>query len=259
MAQVTELFSGRTETIAEKSSVEIHYVVTQATGESDVRSAVLSGTPLYYYGLPRKSVELSERVNQDTWKVAVRYESPDNETPPDTPEPVTSFDSTGGAQHITQSIATVGRYGEKASDQLGGAIGYDGETVNGVDITVPVWNWSETHYLHFINSSAYYNLTGKVNADGFRGFQPGEVLFLGASGTRRGDGLWEITFKFAASPNKTALTVGEITDIEKKGWEYLWVQYGDDVDDTVKVRIKKPIAVYVEQVYDAGNLGGLGI
>lgn len=259
MAFVTELFHGRSETIAEKSSVEVHYVVTEAASESDVRSAALSGTPLDYYGLPRKSVELSERINETTWKVSVRYEKADSEPPPETPEPVTSFDSTGGTQHITQSLATVGRHGPSASDQLGGAIGYDGENVNGVDIAVPVWNWSETHYLQVINSAAYYGLTGKVNADVFRGFQPGEVLFLGASGSKRGDGLWEITFKFAASPNKTALTVGEITDIAKKGWEYLWVQYGDDVDDTAKLRIKKPIAVYVEKVYEEGNLGSMGI
>jgi hypothetical protein len=259
MPTITELFAGRTETIAEKSSVEIHYVVTEAASESDVRAAALSGTPLFYYGLPRKSVELSERINETTWKVAVRYEKADSEPPPETPEPVTSFDSTGGTQHITQSIATVGRYGEKASDQLGGAIGYDGENVNGVDITIPVWNWTETHYLPVINSAAYYSLTGKVNADVFRGFQPGEVLFLGASGTQRGDGLWEITFKFAASPNRDNIAVGSITGIAKKGWEYLWVQYGDDVDDTVKTRIKKPIAVYVERVYDEGNLASLGI
>jgi len=261
MATVTELFHGRTETVAERSSAEIPYVVTQATDEDDVKASVLAATPILYAAMPRSAVEITERVNHDTWKVTVRYQTPsgDGGDPPVPPPSVTSFDSTGGTQHITQSIATVNRYGDKASDQLGGAIGYDGENVNGVDITVPVWNWSETHYMLSADSAAYYGLTGKVNADGFRGFQPGEVLFLGASGTKRGDGLWEINFKFAASPNKTGLSVGDITDIEKKGWEYLWVQYGDDVDDTVKVRIKKPIAAYVEQVYDEGNFSNLGI
>jgi hypothetical protein len=257
-AIVEELFHGRTETLSAKPSAEIPYLVRQAADEDEVKAAALASTPLLYAGLPRKSIELSERINQDTWKVIVRYEPPESSGGTQ-PEAVTSFDTGGGTQHITQSIETKGRYGPSASEQLGGAIGYDGENVAGVDITVPVWNWQETHYLAFANSPAYYNLTGKVNSDGFRGFAAGEVLFLGASGTKRGDGLWEITFKFAASPNKTDIAVGAITGIAKKGWEYMWVQYGEDVDTTVKVRIKKPIAVYIEKVYEEGNFGALGI
>ncbi len=48
-------------------------------------------------------------------------------------------------------------------------------------------------------------LTACVNSDGFKGSRPGEVLFLGASGTQRGQEDWEITFTFAASPNATGL------------------------------------------------------
>ncbi len=53
--------------------------------------------------------------------------------------------------------------------------------------------------------STLFFLTACVNSDGFKGFAPGEVLFLGASGTQRGQEDWEITFKFAASPNATGL------------------------------------------------------
>ncbi|MBC7077795.1 MAG: hypothetical protein H5T92_05745 [Synergistales bacterium] len=85
------------------------------------------------------------------------------------------------------------------------------------------------------------------------------MLFLGASGSKRGEEDWEITFRFAASPNATGLTVGEITGIAKKGWEYLWVRYADDVDDDAKVLVKRPIAVYVEQVYQYGDFSQLEI
>ena len=57
-----------------------------------------------------------------------------------------------------------------------------------------------------------------------------ECLFLGAAGSKRGAddpsslklrrAGWEITYRFAASPNRTGITVGEITGIAKKGWEY---------------------------------------
>ncbi|MFN9131136.1 MAG: hypothetical protein ACK5XO_00450, partial [Phycisphaerales bacterium] len=109
---------------------------------------------------------------------------------------------------------------------------------------------------------AIFNCTGKTNAGGFKGFAPGEVLFLGATGSKRGDGPdddWEITFRFAASPNETGLSVGTITGINKKGWEYLWVRYADAEDTGSGAIIKKPIAAYVERVYDDANFGALGI
>ena len=58
---------------------------------------------------------------------------------------------------------------------------------------------------------------------------------------------------------KTGLTVGDITGIDKKGWEYMWVRYADAEDTTAKAIVKKPVAVYVEKVYDAGNFADLGI
>jgi len=110
--------------------------------------------------------------------------------------------------------------------------------VDGVDITVPVYQFSETHYFSDAQVNASYNgaifsCTGKTNAGGFKGFAPGEVLFLGASGSKRGDSPdddWEITFQFAASPNETGLSLGSITGINKDGWEYLWVRYADAED-----------------------------
>ncbi len=56
-----------------------------------------------------------------------------------------------------------------------------------------------------------------VNNASWKGFAAGECLFLGASGSKRGSDDWEITFRFAATPNKTGLTVGDIVDINKKG------------------------------------------
>ncbi|RLS54091.1 MAG: hypothetical protein DWH91_12750, partial [Planctomycetota bacterium] len=60
-------------------------------------------------------------------------------------------------------------------------------------------------------------------------------------------------------PNATGLVIGEITGINKEGWEYLWVRYADAEDTTAKVLVKKPIAVYVEQVYPTNSFASLGI
>jgi hypothetical protein len=265
-ATLHELFAGRTETMGAKPKAEIAYVVLGAADEAEVRTIAQVQIPSAYLGIPRSSITLDERLNATTWKVRAAFEVSDS-TPTETPQPVFSFDTGGGTQHITQSLQTVGRYGPQASAALGGAIGFDGQNVAGVDITVPVYQFSEAHVFSpvFVTPAypiALMGLTGSVNNGPFRGFAPGEVLFLGASGSRRGQGIddpWEIAFKFAASPNRTGLTVGTITGIQKRGWDYLWVQYGEDVDAAAKTLIKKPTAVYVEQVYPFGNFAALGI
>ena len=105
-------------------------------------------------------------------------------------------------------------------------------------------------------------LTGTVNNGKFKGYAPGEVLFLGASGSRRGkhsDDDWEITFRFAVSPNRENLKIGDLTIKEKLGWDYLWVRYADEVSSDQKSLVKKPESAYVERVYQAADFGGLGI
>jgi len=257
---VEELFEGRTEVV--DSSAEVPYVVRGAADEDEVKGAVESNTPTSYGDLERFEIEIAERVNEDTWKVSVRYAEPDV-TDENEAEPAWSFDTGGGSQHITQAIKTIKRYGPGAAD-MGGAIGFDGENVQGVDITVPVFTFSETHYLpDSVVTLAYkaklFYATGKVNKTMFRGFAAGEVLFLGASGSKRGSEDWEITFKFAVQPNQTDFDIGDINNVDKKGWEYLWVRYAPEVDSEKKVLIKKPVAVYVEQVYKTLNFSTLGV
>ena len=177
-----------------------------------------------------------------------------------------SFDTGGGTQHVTQSIVNVGKYaatGFTAPDFMG-AIGVTDDRVEGTDITVPVFNFTETHYIEkALVTGAYklalFSLTGKVNGSGFKGFAKGEVLFLGASGSKRGLDDWEITFRFAASPNVAGLSLGSITGISKEGWQYLWVRFIDDEDPTAKALIKRPVSAYVEQVYSYGDFSNLGI
>jgi hypothetical protein len=65
-----------------------------------------------------------------------------------------------------------------------------------------------------------------------------------------------------ASPNADGttlptLTIGSITGIEKKGHEYLWVRYWDQVVDATL--LKRPTHVYVNQVYPEADFSLLGI
>lgn len=263
-------------------SAELLYLVQGTASEADAMAAVLAAAPATYdfgsgsVSLPRQPPEL-EPIHVDTsgsgdgmWEARVRYQDngQTSSPPPQEDENTFSFDTTGGTQKITQSLNTIASYAASGTaPNFQGAIGFDGEKVEGCEITVPVFKFSETHYKapSFVDQAyklKVMEVTGTVNGGAFRGFSVGEVLFLGAAGARRGRSagdLWEITFHFAASKNRTGLTVGPITGIAKKGWEYLWVLYEDGVDATAKGRVRTPKGAYVEQVYRAGDFSWLSI
>ena len=64
----------------------------------------------------------------------------------------------------------------------------------------------------------FRQLTGCLgpDCDGVIAFDEAHLM-KNAAGTKRGSGDWEIAYRFAASPNVTGLTVGDITGINKKG------------------------------------------
>ena len=253
--------SGQGEGTEELLSVERHFLVKGTDDELLAAQAVRQNAPTTHNDLERGEITL-EPIGPTQWEATVQYNPPDEEM--EEGDWSHSFDTGGGSQHITQSKETVDSYaptGETAPD-FKGAIGVTKDGVAGVDITVPVYRFSETHIIADEKvTNAYkgrlFNLTGKTNSDAWNGFAAGETLFLGSSGSKRGRGDWEITFNFAASPNKTGLSVGDITGIDKKGWEYLWVLYEEQVDDTAKALVKRPKAVYVEKVYEEDDFAKL--
>jgi hypothetical protein len=214
-----------------------------------------------------------EYLGDDAWQLEVTYVKEGAEDP-DEGDPLKrarSFDTGGGTQHITQAQSE-NRFGTNAPDQQK-AIGVDGDSVNGVDIVVPSLSWTETYDVpHQFITAAYIKklskLTGTVNNAAFRTFAAGEVLFLGSSGSQewdsdKGDGPWNLSFKFSQSPNagagKTlpALTIGTVANIVKDGHDYLWVRYEDAVaSDTL---LKRPKSVYVNQVYRREDFSQLGL
>ncbi|MEZ6057203.1 MAG: hypothetical protein R3C01_10915 [Planctomycetaceae bacterium] len=247
----------------DNSSVAISHVIRGTSDEFVAQAELDRLTPDDFGDLVKESVQITERLGEEAWQGEVRWSL---RVPPETGESTFTFDTGGGTQHITQSLGTVGRYAplDEVAPDFGGAIGVTPDGVEGVDIQVPVYQFSETHYLPPELVTAQYkgllfSLTGAVCSEPFRGFQPGEVLFLGASGSVRSQTDWELSYKFAASPNVEGLVVGEITGITKRGWDYLWVRYEPVEDKSSHTLVKRPQAVYVEQVYPYASFAGLGI
>lgn len=259
---VQELWDSREHQIGEDASIDLRFVVSGTDDDVAAHTELLNVAPVLYAGLVRQSSHL-ERLAETTWQASVRYGIYE---PPQTGDSSYNFETGGGTQHVTQSLGTVGAWAAPGlvPPNFHGAIGVGKDSIDGVDITVPVYNFGETHYLPAAAvtpgyKAALFRLTGTVNAFPFRGFDVGEVLFLGASGSKRGQDDWEIAYKFAASPNALGLSVGSITGINKRGWDYLWVRYADVEDSSAKMLVQRPIAAYVEQVYPYRDFSGLGI
>jgi hypothetical protein len=258
---IDEQFDSREATQSiDSPSIDLKYQVKGTEDDVAVRGVVEATIPAFYLSLPFQSYHIKP-LGGGVWEVTARYGKQEQK---DTGSSSFSFDTGGGTTHITQSLRTVSTYAPagKVAPDFKGAIGVATDSVEGTDITIPVYSFTETHYIPTaLVTGAYkvtlFALTGRVNQYAFKGFAPGEVLFLGASGSVRGTEDWEITFRFAASPNVTGLAVGDIANIAKSGWSYLWIRYADAEDQ--KVLVKQPIAAYVEQVYEAGDFAGLGI
>lgn len=246
-------------------SAELNFTIRGAASEAQAGDALANVAPTVFDGLFRKERQIetvfidAAQPDKNLFKGKVFYGANDTAN-----EFTESFDTTGGSQQITQSLLTVSRTPANAPN-FKGALNFDGQKVNGVEIVVPVYTFSEQHYKSRAAVSAAYrktlaNLTGKVNSSAFRGFDAGEVLFRGAAGQLavvEGVKQWQITYQFAASPNRANIPVGDLVVPSKLGWDYLWALYGEAVDQNAVVQT--PIAAYVERVYEFADFSALGI
>ena len=228
-------------------------------------------------------------LGDKAWQVTIAYEKMGADSTETTPiRRARSFDTTGGSTHVTTApvVGTLTKplvnNGERRWGSSGentnvprnyGAIGVDGERVNGVEIEVPGLTWEEVYDVpsSYITSAYIRKVaatTKSINDATFRGFASGEVFFHGCSGSQewdadRGDGPWNLRYRFTAAPNcgngKTlsSLAIGSITGVEKNGHDYLWVVYEKKEDSSSLVQVPK--FVYVNQVYNWGSFADLGI
>jgi len=211
-----------------------------------------------------------KRIAPYTWEFTATYSSPTWER--QTNDAQFSFTTGGGTQHITTSRETIGKFvvtgGTPIDFQNGIGVSGTGE-VEGVDIHVSSFDFKTTFYApqnllttNYVGSMK--NLTDcansdtvNLNIDGIQiTFQPGELLYLGAEGQKRkGFSDWELTLNWSGQKNVSNATIGPITGITKRGWDYLWVYYEVAKQDNHLPPL--PIQVNVERVYDYQALSPL--
>lgn len=290
---ISEAWPSRVSTAGPEPSIELIYII-HGTDDDNIAQQALeeASDPTYEIHaktvpgkLPISSIVLRrnrtvERIGEDIWKGTVFYGIQEDKQ--------FRFSTRGGQEHIVQSLETVGKYSLIGDDtdvpETNGMIGETDDNVEGVDIVVPMFQFSEVHHLepalvtHEYLSKLYY-LTGCVNSAPFQcasgTFAAGEVLFLGAegefisddSGQIKQDDRVTISFEFAARPNRKSgqgawgpIRIGGKT-IEKEGWQYLWVRHKtkDQKGENVAHTGLMPAYAYVERVQPPGDFGALAI
>lgn len=254
MATVHKDFESEIPT-GEQSEIPVRYWIkgigNYDGAEFEARAELIAQCdPVYDGRLPTKATVV--RRGPTTWEGTVIYSAQEWEY---------NFEISTQEVLVTQALQTVNRYprpGQTAPD-FKGCIGVTRDGIQGTQVPVPISSWSETHYFDFAAVDDTYkddleSLVGKCNNATFRRKQKGTVIFDGATGgIARGQRQWVLNFKFRHSPTVTGLTIGDISGITKRGWDYLWVHYIEFPDVTSQRLVRIPDSVHVERVIPEGD------
>jgi hypothetical protein len=258
----------------QSGSARVAYNILDASTPIIARQLVVTLAPLtVILGdelLVRQTIEIAPD-GPDIWKALVSYGPEQHPKSRERPQPGTwkfSFSTKGGRNRVTKSLETISRHWIAAKDDpapnLKGAIEYDGERVNGVEIYVPNLSFDITAYYdppdvttEFMRDLA--RATPRYNSDNWLGFDPGEVLFIGSTGD--GDiplvsgqrvAPIAVTHSFECSENVVNLDAqfdegSPQVSIDAKGFEYVWYRFKKDHNDTQP--LMTPRHAYVERLY----------
>lgn len=263
------------------SRFELKFLVTADEGdvvnENDVLDFLITGgVPITFGGLPREEVRVDERINAFSYLSTVTYQLTNEEESDLEPQAgqTESFDTTGGQVHLTFGLAVVSQGGE-FSPKMGAAINYDGEKVQGVDITSPAYRYTfRVKKLDSEVTDAYqetlFDLTGTVNSSPVKWFLQRDLLFRGAIGSKTRENAkdasgndiedeWEITYHFDGRKTETNFDVGDFTVALKAGWDYVTLVFEDVDDSATKTIVRKVKSFAVLRLFEEADFNQLGI
>lgn len=252
------------------TSVEVQYLVFEVDSEEAALSAVYEQVEKTNNGLPLYSLEIDSRKTENTFQVNVIYKDEEDsgagsDDDDDDEEATESFDCGGGTKHMLYSLGQRKAYGDK---DAGGAIGWNGKTgddcaIAGVDVPTAQLRETYTKQMRISRLNTGFkrkvaSLVGKVNAGSFKGWNSGEVMFLGMSYSTPAKKAKKVTvsFNFAIQPNESGVKVGG-KSVSKKGFEYVWaISRTVARNGTPKLEVE---GIYVDQVCDYASFSGLGL
>lgn len=270
-------------------SAEIKYLVLNHTNKRAAIEAVLNTAPATYGANANSSGNNGElrfkEVRFDGYdgeesanvKCTAVYSNDNNQYADDSSEgeATMSFDCGGGTKHVVHAIKQgkiVNSAISYAADDAGGGIGWNGKSgseaeFSGVDVPTADMREVYTKLIPISKLTASYKkslatLTGKVNNATFKGYEAGEVMFLGMSYTAPVKGQKKVmaTYNFRISPNETNVKIsGQTYSVSKKGWQYAWARskmVNNANSGTPQVEID---GVYISDVCESADFSVLGL
>jgi len=256
--------------------IEIHYFGQGTEDYFTILGRIALDTPTELSGVPRANIEFDpvEDIG-DLWDIVVTYQvgggGGSGGTPTDIGDERESFSTRGNKIRIFQAAEHIADYANTDVGQeppsFDGAINVTNEGVEGVEIDHPgfVFQIRQIVAIEQVTQAYRRNLlaaTHKVNSSPWRGFQPGELRFLGAEASQRDAESFELIFDFMALENESDIDLGDLAGITVDGHDYLWARYEAIVDESADPPLKrqKVVSAHVERVYkrvDFAQLLGL--
>ncbi len=255
-ASITEVFKSQESDVGIEQSTRTLYYTVIGSEVSDVVEALIQATiPAFYKSLQLQSYRFNHQGG-GTWEVEARYASKQ-------PKEV-------GKKSLDRAIFSKDPL--KSVDFKGAINVQPDNKVEGVDVGIPKFDFTVQRIiadpLPTLYAVALEALTYRVNTDtvvlNISGviytFLPGELLFKGATGSKRGTADWEINLQCSCSRNADNLQFATAVDdefitVDKLGWWYLWVRYEEAVSKSTLLPVPKQ--VHTEQVYYTAPLSVL--
>ena len=262
------------------STATVTYIVEGTEDDITACTSAYEFAPDEFSEIPKKSASVVERLTENAWKIEVNYGSESKSSSGDSgsedDEATMNFDCSAGTKHMTQAIEQTCVYagsGESkdSSDEASavpiGWNGKDGSESEAAGVDVSIGELRETYTKTMSKSKVtgtswkrkVAELVGKVNSGSFKGWNAGEVMFLGCSysAPSKGSKKVSVSFHFAIRLNESKATVAGQNIGSKKGFEYLWALTDDEVRDGERKR--KVRKIYKAVVCETDGFGGLGI
>ena len=258
-------------------SARLNYIVSGINADSaDPGSSALAevqkNAPSELDGAALSRITLVKSHGSGIFEVQAEYEQgvPDRSANRKIGDRFWSFDTTGGRETVIHGtlLNSQAAPGTGAPPDPGTLINWNGKHgerfhVAGAPKIVPAMRESCTAVFRNSDITGAYRrtvmeLTGCLNTKAFRSWEPGEVLFLGASSglpykNANGTLIIEVTFRFAVRCNCRELEIGDVKLGAAGGWDIPWCIVEPDVNGRTPVTR----GAYLSSIYKKGDFSSL--
>lgn len=254
----------------ELKQYEIKYFVIGADSKTAAKDAVFADAPATIEGFKLSSVKFDEYDSDGNCEFTVTYEEDVSRRQQSGDDTTVSFDCGGGTRHITSAIAQT-RLWVKPGVRVkntGNFIGWNGKTgddmqISGVDVPFaqPRETYTKTMKVSSLTTAFKRKvaaLVGCVNSAKWKGWERGEVMFLGCSYSGSTEKEVSVSFNFSIQMNEKGIEIAEgVPPISKEGHVYIWtMQNTQKSQNDLNMDVE---AVYAAQVAKYADFAQLGL